>query len=123
MQSANDDEHRVSTEPWHGRVRIHLGDAVIADSEHAVVLHETGLPDVYYLPREDVRTDLLEPTPRETHCPYKGNAAYWSVATPGRRVENAVWSYPEPLQAVSAIRGCMAFYPDRVDRVEVRPGD
>ncbi|HYW91674.1 MAG TPA: DUF427 domain-containing protein [Gammaproteobacteria bacterium] len=123
MRSTSHDKHDVSTAPWQGRVRIHLDDTVIADSERAVVLHETGLPDVYYLPREDVRTDLLEPTPRQTHCPYKGDAVYWTVRTPRRVAENAVWSYLEPLEKVSDIRGHMAFYADRVDRVEVRSGD
>ncbi len=121
MSTPSRSSHRVSTEPLVGRVQVRLGDLVVADSRRALVLHETGLPDAYYLPQDDVRMDLLEPTEHHTHCPYKGDAAYWSIKGPGRVVENAVWSYPDPLPEMAAIRGRLSFYRDRVDRIEVQP--
>jgi len=79
------------------------------------VLRETGLPERYYLPKDDVRMDLLEPTSRHTTCPWKGQASYWSVAVDGDVREDAAWSYPTPLPESERVAGLVCFYPDRVD--------
>src|SRR5262245_43712458 len=78
------------------RVRALLGKETVVDSQDAVLLHETGHLPVYYFPQDDLRADLLEPSERSTHCPYKGQACYWHVAAGGRRAADAVWAYPEP---------------------------
>lgn len=80
----------------------------IADSSHMKMLHETGLLPVYYFPLEDVRKEFLEKTDHSTHCPVKGDAVYWSVRVGDRVAENAIWSYPEPLQNSPHISGYAA---------------
>lgn len=92
------------------RVRVKLGGETIADSHRTKLLHETGILPVHYFPQADVRMDLLRPTDHSTHCPFKGDAAYWSVEAGGRVAENAVWSYPEPLDVAPPLAGYMAFY-------------
>ncbi len=89
---------------------------VVADSTRAVYLFETSHLPVYYFPREDVRFDLLQPTSHSTHCPYKGDASYWSIAVGDRVAENAVWGYPTPIETCPDISGHVAFYWNRVDR-------
>ena len=97
------------------RVRVMFGGEIVADTRHAKLLHETGLLPVYYFPEQDVRKDLLEPTDRHTRCPYKGDASYWSVRAGVRVAENAVWSYPDPLDHAPPLAGYLAFYWDRMD--------
>jgi uncharacterized protein (DUF427 family) len=96
-------------------VQIEIGGVVIADSRHPLVLDETRCPTRYYLPPEDVRLDRLERTATHTHCPYKGDASYWSVRVGDRVVADAAWSYEEPLPEREDIRGYLCFYPSRVD--------
>jgi uncharacterized protein (DUF427 family) len=84
-------------------------------------MRETTLPPVQYIPREDADMSLLRRTAHSTHCPFKGDAAYYSIEANGRRAENAVWTYEEPYAGVTAIKGHLAFYPDRVDRIEELP--
>jgi len=92
---------------------------VLADSERPVVLRETGLPKRYYLPRDDVHMELLEPTSHHTTCPWKGQASYWSANAGGQVLENVAWSYEDPIPDAEQIRGMLAFYPDRVE-IDVR---
>ncbi|CAM5744330.1 hypothetical protein SALBM311S_01341 [Streptomyces alboniger] len=80
-----------------------------------MLLYETGLPTRYYIPREDVRLDLFEPTDHSTGCPYKGTARYWTWNGPGDVPRNIVWSYPDPLPPVAAVQGLLAFYNEAVD--------
>lgn len=97
------------------RVRGVVNGETVLDTERAVLLHETGLMPQWYVPRDDVRTDLLTPTATTTHCPFKGDASYWTL-TVGDRIEtDAVWSYADPLPAVPELAGLMAFYFDRFD--------
>jgi class 3 adenylate cyclase/uncharacterized protein (DUF427 family) len=107
--SGADAAYRVAVEPSAKRVRVVFAGETIADSTDALVLHETRLPQVYYFPRKDVRMDLLQRTGHRTHCPFKGNAAYWSIETGNQAAENAVWSYENPLQEAHEIRGYLAF--------------
>jgi uncharacterized protein (DUF427 family) len=96
-------------------VVISLGGEKLAESDRPVLLDETGLPTRYYLPREDVRTDLLRPTGTHTTCPFKGEASYWSAEVGGEVYNDLVWSYPDPIPQAAEIKGLMCFYPDRVE--------
>ncbi|MFC4030023.1 DUF427 domain-containing protein [Streptomyces polygonati] len=97
-------------------VRVEIDGVLIAETHRPVLLFETRLPIRYYIPREDVRLDLLTPTDLHTGCPYKGTAEYWSLTAAGADVPpNLAWSYPEPLPAVSSIRELIAFYNEVVD--------
>ena len=97
------------------RVRALLGGEVILDTTRGRLLHETGLLPALYVPSEDVTASLLRPSPHHTHCPFKGEAAYWNVQVGDRTVENAVWSYPEPIESATWLRGYQAFYWDAMD--------
>ena len=93
------------------RVRVTLNGEAIADSRGALVMHEGTYAPVYYLPRKDVKMDRLERTDHHTHCPFKGEASYYSIKG---GPENAVWSYEKPYDEMTAIAGLLAFYPDKV---------
>ena len=96
------------------RVVVQVGDTVVADSTRPRMLLESGLPVRWYLPPEDVRTDLLAPSRTTTRCPYKGIAHYWSLQLPDRREQDLVWSYPQPLREAEAVRAMLCFPQDRV---------
>ncbi|WP_121713615.1 DUF427 domain-containing protein [Streptomyces sp. E5N91] len=98
--------HRITVEPSERHVRVVHGGQVLAESDGALVLHETGLPDRYYIPPQDVRLDLLTPSDTQTHCPFKGDASYWSL--PG--AADLVWAYPDPKPEVAAIKDHLCFY-------------
>jgi uncharacterized protein (DUF427 family) len=98
-------------------VVVEVDGEVVADSVKPTLLFETGLPVRYYLPKTDVRMDLLVPTDTVTHCPYKGQAEYWSVRTQKREHRDLVWSYPAPLPESQRIIGLVCFYNSRVDLV------
>lgn len=100
------------------RVRVIHGGVTMADTHAALTVVETGLPDVFYFPREDVNMARLERSTHRTHCPYKGDASYFHLRTEDGLIENAVWSYEMPLEAVAQIREYLAFYASRVDRID-----
>jgi uncharacterized protein (DUF427 family) len=110
-----DPYHRVDVLPSSRHVRVSLEGEVLAESERPLVLFETGLPPRYYLPREDVRADVLEASDKRTRCPYKGEATYWSVRSDGIDEEDLVWCYADPLRAVEEIAGRLCFFNERVD--------
>jgi uncharacterized protein (DUF427 family) len=114
-QAAELTQLRVRTEPNRRRVRVFFGGEAVADSSATLYLFETGHLPVYYFPRADVRFDLLEPTSEKSHCPYKGDASYHTVVAGGRRYENAVWAYPEPIASVPELADYVAFYWARAD--------
>ncbi|HSL00741.1 MAG TPA: DUF427 domain-containing protein [Rubrobacteraceae bacterium] len=97
------------------RVRAAFGGETIADSKRAKLLHEKGLLPVYYFPIEDLRIDLLEKSDHTTHCPYKGDATYWSLRVGEKVAENAVWGYPEPIEGAPLFAGLVAFYWNKMD--------
>ena len=104
----------LSRSPKHMRVR--LGGDVIADTSEALDLKESTYPVVHYVPRSAVQMDRLVKTDHSTHCPYKGDASYFTiVGEDGTRVENAVWSYETPFPAMKEIAGYLAFYPNKVE--------
>ncbi len=87
-----------------------LGGETVADSRRVKLLHEAGLLPVYYFPEEDFRMDLLEESDHTTHCPFKGDARYWSVRAQDKVAENAAWGYPEPIDSAPPLAGLIAFY-------------
>jgi uncharacterized protein (DUF427 family) len=114
-------EHSITIVHNPNRVRVHFNGRVVADTKRALTLQEATLPAVQYIPREDADLSLLERTAHKTHCPYKSDAAYYTIRADGRAAENAVWTYEEPFPGVAAIKGHLAFYPNRVDRIEELP--
>jgi len=112
-------DHPISITPNPRRVRVTAGDIVIADTTHALTLKEARYPAVQYLPREDTNMALLERTDRITHCPYKGDASYYSIKADGKTLDNAIWTYETPFPAMEEISGHLAFYPDKVKIEEV----
>ena len=116
-------EAGITIEPNPNRVVVRVDGLTIADSTHALVMRAPGTPDVQYIPRSEVDMARLVRTAHATHCPYKGDADYWSIRTGARVVENAVWSYESPHSDVAAIAGHLAFYADRVDAIEERRRD
>ncbi|MGH4034378.1 DUF427 domain-containing protein [Actinomycetota bacterium Odt1-20B] len=105
--------HRITVEQGTDRVRVVHDGQVVAESERPLLLRETGCPVRYYLPPEDVRTDLLTPSETTTYCPFKGTASYWSL--PG--AQDLVWAYPDPKPDVAGIKDHLCFY-----EVEVTEG-
>lgn len=103
--------HKIATHPAGVHVRVEHEGRVLAESDRAVALEETGIPTRYYLPREDVSADLL-PSDTQTHCPWKGDATYWSI----EGVDDAFWIYVDPSEAdAKPIKGLLAPWPGRVD--------
>jgi uncharacterized protein (DUF427 family) len=100
------------------RVRVRFAGKVIADTTNALRLQEASYPAVNYVPRADVDMTALTPTSHHTHCPYKGDASYFTIAAGERNADNAVWSYEQPFPAMAEIKDYIAFYPDRVDGIE-----
>jgi len=112
-------DHPITITQNPRRVRVTAGDIVIAESTKALTLKEARYPAVQYLPREDANMALLERTERTTHCPYKGDASYYSVKADGKTLDNAIWTYETPFPAMTEISGHLAFYPDKVKIEEV----
>ncbi len=107
--------HGVAVEDSPRRVRVFFNHEIVADSRRVKLLHETGHLPVYYFPLDDVRQELLVPTEESTHCPYKGDARYWSVKVGDRTAENAVWNYPTPIEGGPDIGNLAAFYWNKMD--------
>jgi uncharacterized protein (DUF427 family) len=97
------------------RIRGVLAGETVVDSTRVKLLHEHGHLPIYYFPREDVRLDLLEPTDHHTRCPWKGEAAYWSIRVGDQLAENAVWGYPDPLDDAPPLADYVAFYWGKLD--------
>jgi uncharacterized protein (DUF427 family) len=113
--------HAITIERNPNRVQVTFNGTVIADTRRALVLREGPLPPAQYIPREDVTMDFLRPTTHSTHCPFKGDASYFTVNAGGKTAENAVWTYEAPLPAVADIKNYVAFYPDKMDAIQELP--
>lgn len=116
-------DHPITIARNSARVVVTVAGRVIADTNGALSLLEASYPVVQYIPRMDVDMSLLQRTDHATYCPYKGECSYFSIPVGGERSTNAVWTYEEPYPAVEAIKGHLAFYPDRVEVIEERAGD
>jgi uncharacterized protein (DUF427 family) len=115
-------DHPITIEPNRKRVRVTFNGRIVADTTRALTLKETSLRPVQYIPREDADMRLLVRSAHATHCPYKGDAAYYGLSVDGRTAENAVWTYEAPYPAMAPIKDHLAFYPARVDRIEEDAG-
>lgn len=112
---ARDPHTRVDVLPSSRRVQVVVDGVEVADSRSGRFLYETGLPTRYYLPKTDVRMELLQPTDLHTECPYKGVASYYDVMIAGKRSENIVWWYPFPTEESGRVAGLVSFYNEKVD--------
>jgi uncharacterized protein (DUF427 family) len=112
-------DHPITISPTKGNVRVTVAGKIVAESTRALRLEENGYTPVYYLPRNDADMSLLVPTTHYTYCPYKGDCTYYSISIGGAKSENAVWTYEKPHEAVADIKEYLAFYPSRVDSIEV----
>ena len=115
-------DHPISVERNPARVVVTVAGRVIADTHEALTLREASYAPVQYIPRKDVDMALLARTDHATYCPYKGDASYFSIPVGGDRSTNAVWTYEAPYAAVAVIEDHVAFYPERVDAIDERPG-
>jgi uncharacterized protein (DUF427 family) len=110
-----DPHHRVDVLNSSRHVKVVVEGVVVAETRRPRLLFETGLPTRYYIPKIDVRMDLLEPTDSITACPYKGRASYWSVRAGERLLEDLVWVYPAPIPECPKIENLLSFYNEKVD--------
>ena len=117
MTSAGTKDHPITIEPIEGRVRVVWRGRTIGETAQALELREAGYKPVAYIPRDAVDMRLLERTERVTHCPYKGDANYYSIRSDDARDDNAVWTYERPKGDVGEIAGYLAFYPNHVEVV------
>jgi uncharacterized protein (DUF427 family) len=108
-------DHPITVEPNPERIVVRAAGKVIADTTHALTLREADYPAVQYIPLADVEEAALRPTDSATYCPYKGDASYYTLVTADGEVTDAVWTYEKPYDAVSAIAGHVAFYPQHVE--------
>ena len=111
--------HTITTEPTTARVQVVVAGVMLADTTRARVLHETGLPTRYYLPRDDIDMDRLVPTDTTSTCPFKGEAVYWSAHVDGNVAADIAWSYPTPIAERADITGLICFFNERVDQLLV----
>jgi uncharacterized protein (DUF427 family) len=115
-------DHPITITPARERITVTVAGRRIADTREALTLKEAAYPPAHYIPRKDVDMTQLKRI-YQTYCPYKGECAYYSIPAGGERSANAVWTYEAPYAAVSEIRQYLAFYPDRVDAIEIAVED
>ncbi len=108
-------EHRLFFEDYPRRMRALIGDHVVLETTRGKLLHETGILPRLYVPIDDIDADVLEDSEHTTHCPFKGDACYWAVKAGDRRVEDAIWRYPEPLEPASWLKGYASLYTEAAD--------
>ena len=111
-------DHTIRIVPHPARLRVLWKGNIIADTTDLLMLHEASYPTVAYVPRADIDMTLLTKSPQKTHCPYKGDASYFSLQSHDVTTENAVWSYETPFPAVNSIAGYLAFNSKEVEFVE-----
>ncbi len=112
---ARDPFTRIDILPSSRRVRIEIDGVTVADTTNAFFLFETGLPVRYYMPKTDVRMEIMMPADTRTHCPYKGTARYWTAQVDGETYEDILWGYDSPLPESQKVLGQVSFYNEKVD--------
>lgn len=112
-------DHPITITPRRGRIKVTVAGRIVADTTEALTLQEASYPAVQYIPRKDVDMSLLERSNHVTYCPYKGDCSYYGIPVGGERSANAVWTYEMPYPAVAAIKEYVAFYPNRVDTIDL----
>ena len=120
--SASGHPHAITIENNPNRIKVSFNGTVIAETTRALILKEGPLPPATYIPREDVRMSYLRRTDHSTRCPFKGNAAYFSVRVGDQTADNAVWTYETPIDAVAEIKDCLSFYKEKLDVSEESRG-
>ena len=113
--------HRVEVLPEERHVRVEVGGELVAESRRARELRETGHRARWYLPLEDVRDDVLEPSEKTSRCPFKGKASYWSVRAGGELHRDVVWTYRDPIPKAREIAGLVCFYDEKVELTVAPP--
>jgi uncharacterized protein (DUF427 family) len=108
-------DHPITVERNPAHVTVRLGGRVIAETDHALELREASYPAVQYIPLADVDPAVLRDSDHASYCPFKGDASYYSLAVNGQTLDNAVWTYRAPYEAVAPIADHVAFYPDKVE--------
>lgn len=109
-----DPQRKITVEPYGRTVTVRFGDVVIASSDDAVELRESTYPPVLYIPFKDIYFEHLEKTATTTHCPFKGDATYWSASAQGEATSDVMWAYEAPFDEMLEIKDYGAFYPDKV---------
>src|ERR1700750_2614907 len=112
-------DHPITVTPNHNRVVVTFAGRVVADTRNALTLQESNYPAVQYVPLSNVDQSLLERTATESYCPYKGEAGYYSIKVDDQTAVDAIWEYTKPYDAVAEIKDHVAFYPDRVDSIDI----
>jgi uncharacterized protein (DUF427 family) len=112
-------DHPITITSGRERITVTVAGRRIVDTREALTLKEAAYPPVHYIPRNDVDMRQLQRTSHQTYCPYKGECDYYSIPAGGERSVNAVWTYEAPYPAVSEIRDYLAFYPDRVEAIQI----
>ncbi len=117
-------------EPSAKHVQVYFAGELVADSRRTLRILETSHPPTFYIPPEDVRTELLTQTAQKSFCEFKGGASYWTLKVGEQESENAAWSYPNPTKGFEAVKDYLTFYPSRVEacfvdreRVQAQAGD
>ncbi len=110
--------HKIELGDGSAFVRISHGGQVIAESRNAILLHEGSYPPRHYIPEADIKMAALSPTAHVTHCPFKGDAAYWTLTLGDTVLENVAWAYPDPFDEMMRLKGHIAFDTDRLDQIE-----
>ncbi len=110
--------HTITLSDGTARVRLIHKGTVIADTQNAIILKEGTYPERHYIPKADIAMDRLTATDRSTHCPFKGDARYWSVTVDGETVDNVAWAYDAPFDEMARLADHIAFDTDRLDSVE-----
>jgi uncharacterized protein (DUF427 family) len=116
----NHPEHTITVEPFDGIVNVYFAEAILASSDEALVLREQNYPPVFYIPFKDVYFEFLGRTDTTTHCPFKGDATYWSATAAGEFEKDVMWAYEKPYDEMLAIKDHGAFYTNKV-RIEANP--
>lgn len=111
-------DHPISVAINPKRVRVVVGGMIVAETTRALTLREAKYPPVQYVPREDIEADLFSRSERRSHCPYKGDANYFTISAGGLVRRDAAWTYEDPFPAMKQIAGHVAFYPEKVDAIE-----
>ena len=110
------EQHPITINPTGRHVSVRVNGELVADTDNALTLQESTYAAVQYIPLSDVNRNLLRPTDTATYCPYKGDASYFSVVTSaGATIDDVIWTYEQPYEAVAAIAGHVAFYPDKAE--------
>ncbi len=109
------DGHGIAMHDEPRHIEIALDGVTLASTDRAVAMQETGLPLRFYVPRDDIHMELLEPTTTETVCPFKGQASYWNVRVADSEHRDLAWSYEQPIDGVEKIAGLLCFYAEHTD--------